>query len=47
MQYELENNQEEYLSLTHEYWCDPFSTIEVKDNSKRVATQIRKISSTR
>ena len=32
MQDELEDNQEEYRFLTHEYWCYLLSTIKVKDN---------------
>ena len=47
MQYKLEDNQEDYSYLTHEYWCDLFSTIKVKDNRKRSATQIKKIASDR
>ena len=47
MQDELEDNQEDYHSLTHEYWCDLLSTIEFKDNRKRAATQIENISSDR
>ena len=43
MHNELEDNQEDYLSLTHEYWCNLLSTIEVKDNRKRAATHIKKI----
>ena len=43
MQDELEDNQEEYYSLTHEDWCDLLSTIEVKDNRKRESTDIKKI----
>ena len=45
MQYELDGHQEDYRSLTHEYWCDLLSTIEFKDNSKRAETQIKKIAS--
>ena len=47
IQYELEDNQEDYCYLRHEDWCDLLSTIEVKDNIKREATQIKKIASTR
>ena len=47
MQDELEDNQEGYHSLTPEYWSDLLSTIEVKDNRKRAATQIKKIDSAR
>ena len=42
---ELEGNQEDYLSLTHECWCDLLSTIKVKDN--RSATHIKNIDSAR
>ena len=45
MQYELYDHQEDYCSLTHEYWCDLLYTIEVKDNRKRSAIHIKKISS--
>ena len=47
MRDELEDNQEDYRSLTHEDWCYLLSTIEVKDNSKRAATQFENISSAR
>ena len=43
MQYELEDNQEDYRSLTHEYWCDLLYKIEVKDNRKRAFYKIKKI----
>ena len=43
MQNELEDNQEDYRSLTHEYWCDLLSTIKFKENRKREATHINKI----
>ena len=33
--------------MTHEYWCDLLSTIKVKDNKKRLATQIKNIASLR
>ena len=46
MQYELDYNQEDYRSLVHENWCDLLSTIQVKDDSKRVATHINKIAYT-
>ena len=39
----MEDNQEEYLSLDHEYCCDLLSTIEVKENRKRAATQINRL----
>ena len=47
MQNELEDHQEDYRFLTHEYWCDLLSTIRVKYERKRVATQIKKIASAR
>ena len=43
MQDELEDNQEDYCSLTSEYWCDLLTKIEVKYNKKRASTQIKKI----
>ena len=46
MQDELEDNQKDYCSLTHEYFCESLSTIEVKDNRKVAATQINNISYT-
>ena len=33
--------------MTHEYWCDILSTIEVKDNRKRAANQIKNIATFR
>ena len=47
MQDELEDNQEDYFPLTHEYWCDLLSTIEVKDKRESAATHIKKIYSDR
>ena len=47
MQDELDDHQEEYCSLTHEYWCDLLSKNEVKYNRKRTATQIKNIVSDR
>ena len=44
---ELEDHPEDYLSLTYEYWCDLLSSIEVKDERKRAAGHIKKISSAR
>ena len=38
MQYELEDNQEEYSFLAHEYWFDLLSTIGFKYNIKRDVT---------
>ena len=43
MQDELEDNQEDYHYLDHEYWCDLLSNIGVKYNRKRAATQIKRI----
>ena len=47
MQDELNDHQEDYLSLTHEYWSDLLSTIKVKYNRKRAATEINTIASDR
>ena len=47
MQDELEDNKEDYRSLAHEDWCDVLSTIEVKDNRKRDATQIKRLATSR
>ena len=47
MQDELEDNQEDYLSLTHEYWWDLFYTTKVKDNRKKAATKTKNIASSR
>ena len=47
MQDESEDNQEGYRSLTSGYLCDLLSTIEVKYNKKRAATQINKIKTLR
>ena len=43
----MEDNQKYYRSLNHKDWCDLMSTIEVKYNRKRAATQIKKIDSDR
>ena len=43
MQDELEDNQEDYRSLTHKYWCDLLYNIEVKYNRKRAVSKIKKI----
>ena len=43
MHNELEDNQEDYCYLAHEYWCDLLSKIEAKDNRNRSATQIKEI----
>ena len=47
IQDKLEDNQEDYFSLTNEDWCDLLSTIKVKDNRKREATQFKNIASDR
>ena len=47
IQDELEDNKEDYYSLTHEDWYDLLSTIKVKDNRKRAVTQIKEISTLR
>ena len=47
MQDELDNHQEEYCSLTHEYWCDLLSKIKVNYNREIAETHIKKIASDR
>ena len=47
MQDDLEDHLEDYFYLPYEYWCDLLSTIKVKDERKRVASQIKKIESSR
>ena len=47
IQYKLEDNQEDYCSQAHKYWCDLLSTIEIKDNMKKSATQIKSIVNSR
>ena len=47
MQDELEDKQEDYRYLNHEDWCKLLYKIEVKDNRKRAATQIKNIISSR
>ena len=47
MKDELEDNQEDYSSFTHEYWCDILSTVKVKYNRKREVTRINKIAALR
>ena len=44
---ELEENQEEYCSLDHEYWYDLLSTNEVKYNRKSAATQIKRLATSK
>ena len=43
MQDKLEDNHEDYRSIIHEECCRLLSTIEVKENSKRAATHIKRI----
>ena len=43
----LYDHKEDYRSLTHKGWCDLLSTIHVKYNRKRAATQLNKIASDR
>ena len=45
MKNELEDYPEDYLSLTYEDCCELLSTIEVKEERKRAASHIKKISS--
>ena len=40
---ELEDNKEEYCSITHEEWCNLLSTMGVNDNRKRDASQIKRL----
>ena len=47
MKDELDDHQEDYLSLTHEDWCELLSTTEVKYERKIEATQIKKAASAR
>ena len=47
MRDELYDHPEDYFPLTYEYWCDLLYKIEVKDERKGAATQIKKIASTR
>ena len=47
MQDELEDNQEDYRHLNHEDRCVLLSTIKVKYNRKRAATQIKNITTSR
>ena len=47
MRGELDDHPEDYRYLTYKYWCDLLSTIEVKYERKRPATQIKKINSDR
>ena len=47
MQDYLEDNHEDYCSILHEKWCDLLSTIEVKYNRKRYATQIKRLATSK
>ena len=47
MQDDLEDNQEDHCSLTHEFLCDLLSIIKVKDKRERAATQIKRIETSR
>ena len=47
IQDELEEHPEVYCSLTYEYWCDLLPKIEVKDEMKRAASQIKNMASAR
>ena len=47
VQDELDDHQEYYRSLTHEYWYDLLSTIKVKYYRKRASTHINNIASSR
>ena len=47
MQDELEDNQEDYHSISNEYWCDLLTTIEVKDNMKMDTNQIKRLATYR
>ena len=44
---ELDNNSEDYRSLTYEDWCDLLYTIKVKDERKGEAVHTKKIDSAR
>ena len=45
MRDELYDHQEDYFSLTYEYWCDLLSKIEVKDEIKISVVHINNIDS--
>ena len=47
MHCELDDHREDYCSLTSEDWCDLLSIVEVKDENKRSAVQIKNIYSAR
>ena len=43
----MDDHPEDYRSLNYENWCELLSPIEVKDESKREALQIKRIASAR
>ena len=43
----LEDNHGDYCSIPHEEWCDLLSTMEVKDNKKRAADQIKRLATSK
>ena len=47
MKDEFDDNQEDYRSLDHEYWCDLLSNTEVKYNRNREATQTKRIATSK
>ena len=44
MQDELEDKNKEYFCITHKEWCYLLSNMEVKDNRKRAAAHIKRLS---
>ena len=47
MQDELEDNHEDYFSILHEEWCELLSTIEVRVNTERYATHIKRLATSK
>ena len=47
MQDELEDNHEDYFLITGEEWCDLISTIEVKENRRSSAAQIKRLATSK
>ena len=47
MQDELKDKNEDYCFILHEDWCDLLSTMGVKYNSKRAASQIKRLISSK
>ena len=45
IQDEMDDKDANYRSFHHEYWCDILPTLAAKDNRKRYADQIKKLSS--